>query len=119
MVRYIMKGLFRSSALRAMAGVAAAGALAASSGSASAASLGTAPSSGSTTLFATAQGTSLLGHEIPVLGTGGWYVTVPVASHVVPGETLVWAAIDFTVADEVTVGGVEIVNLYVDPKMIR
>ena len=108
------KYLFSSRAIRAIAVAAAAAALAAPASSASASTL-----LGSSTLFATAQGTSVLGNEVPVLGTQGWYVTLPVGSNVLPGETLVWAAIDFTVISEVRVGDVEIAYLYVDPKMAR
>lgn len=73
----------------------------------------------SSTVFATLQGTSVLGQEIPVLGTQGYYVTLPVGSAVLPGEGIVWEAIDFTVTSEVTVGDVEIAYLYVDPRMAR
>jgi hypothetical protein len=73
----------------------------------------------SSTIFATMQGTSVLGHEAPLLGTRGYYVTLPVGSNVVPGENVVWEAIDFTVTGDVTLGNLEIVNLYVDPKMAR
>jgi hypothetical protein len=73
----------------------------------------------SSTVFATLQGTSVLGQEVPVLGTQGYYVTLPVGSNVLPGEGLVWEAIDFTVTSEVTVGKLEIAYLYVDPKMAR
>ena len=73
----------------------------------------------SSTVFATLQGTSVLGQEVPVLGTRGWYVTLPIGSHVVPGEELVWEAIDFTVTSTVTVGNTQVAYLYVDPKMAR
>lgn len=73
----------------------------------------------SSTIFATLQGTSVLGQEVPLLGTQGWYVTLPVGSHVLPGENIVWDAIDVTVVSDVTVGNVQIVHLYVDPKMAR
>ena len=73
----------------------------------------------SSTIFTTLQGTSVLGQEIPVLGTQGYYVTLPIGSHVLPGESIVWKAIDFTVTSDVKLGGLEIVNLYVDPKMAR
>jgi hypothetical protein len=102
--------LFRHTALKALV---VAGALAAAPvTSASAAGL-----FGSTTLFATLQGTGLLGQEIPILGTQGYYITVPVGSQVAP--QLVWNAIDFTVASEVQIGNEEIVNLYVDPHMAK
>lgn len=73
----------------------------------------------STTLFTTLQGTSVLGQEVPVLGTQGYYLTLPVGSNVLPGETIVWDAIDFTVVSDVKIGGLEIVYLYVDPHMAR
>jgi len=106
--------LFRSKATaRAIAVAAAVAAVAVPTSAASANSLG------SSTLLVTAQGTSVLGHEIPLLGTHGWYVQLPIGSNVVPGETLVWSAIDFTVTSEAKVGGVEVVYLYLDPKMAR
>lgn len=73
----------------------------------------------STTIFATLQGTSVLGQEIPVLGTQGFYVTLPIGSNVLPGENIVWNAIDVTVKSDIKIGGLEIVNLYVDPHMAR
>lgn len=73
----------------------------------------------SSTIFATLQGTSVLGHEIPLLGTQGFYVTLPIGSNVLPGENIVWDAIDVTVASNVKIGGLEIVYLYVDPHMAR
>ena len=73
----------------------------------------------STTIFTTLQGTSVLGQVVPVLGTQGYYVTLPVGSNVLPGETLVWDAIDFTVTSEVRIGSLEIAYLYVDPHMAR
>ena len=106
--------LFSSRAIRAIAVVGAVAAIAVTATSSASAS-----PLGSSTLFATAQGTSILGKDIPVLGTQGYYVTLPVGSNVLPGETLVWQAIDFTVTSDVSVGGVEIVNLYLDPKMAR
>lgn len=105
------KYLFRSKKIRALvlAGVmAGAAALPVSSASAQ-----------TSTLFATLQGTSVLGTAVPVLGTQGWYVTLPVGSNVFPGETLVWGLLDFTVKSEVKVGNVEIVYLYLDPYMTR
>jgi hypothetical protein len=73
-------------------------------------------SADSTSIYATAQGTSVLGIPAPVLGTRGWTVTVPVGSHVVP--KFVWGLLDFTVTSRVTVGSVEVCNLYVDPRMV-
>ena len=107
------KYLFSSRAIRAIAVGAAAAAMAVPASSASASLLG------SSTLFATAQGTSILGQTVPVLGTQGWYVTLPVGSSVLPGESLVWGLLDFTVKSEVRVGNVEIVYLYLDPRMAR
>jgi len=72
---------------------------------------------GSTSLFATAQSTSVLGTEVPVLGTQGWTLTLPIGSNVVPGETIVWDALDFTVESKVSVLGLEVVNLYLDPHL--
>jgi uncharacterized oligopeptide transporter (OPT) family protein len=73
----------------------------------------------SSTIFATLQGTSVLGQELPLLGTQGYYVTLPVGSNVLPGESIVWKAIDFTVTCDVRLGNLEIAYLYVDPKMAR
>lgn len=73
----------------------------------------------SSTIFGTLQGTSVLGQEIPVLGTQGFYVTLPVGSNVLPGESIVWGAIDVTVVADVRVGNLEIANLYVDPYLAR
>jgi hypothetical protein len=73
----------------------------------------------STTLLVTAQGTSALGQELPVLGTQGWYVTLPVGSDALPGESIIWDASDFTITSELTVGDQEIVNLYLDPRMAK
>ena len=73
----------------------------------------------SSTIFATLQGTSVLGQELPVLGTQGYYITLPVGSNVVPGENLVWDAIDVTVVSDVTVGHTQVAYLYVDPHMAR
>ena len=105
------KYLFRSKTVLAMivAGVVVAAAPVASASAAT----------NSTTIFTTLQGTSLLGQEVPLLGTQGWYVTLPVGSNVLPGETIVWDAIDFTITSEVKIGNVEIASLYVDPHMAR
>lgn len=73
----------------------------------------------SSTIYTTLQGTSILGQVIPVLGTQGYYTTLPVGSDVFPGETLVWDSIDFTVVCDLKIGGLEIVYLYVDPHMAR
>jgi hypothetical protein len=106
MVRHMRKYLFSSKAVRAMILVGAVAALPVAAASAS---------TDSTTIFATAQGTSILGQEIPVLGTQGWSVTLPINSAIVP--QFVWDGIDFTVTSEVKVGDVEIANLYLDPRM--
>jgi hypothetical protein len=74
---------------------------------------------GSSTLLVTAQGTSLFGQEIPVLGTQDWYVAVPAGSDVLPGEAVVWDALDFTVTSSVTVGNQEILELDLDPRMAK
>ncbi len=73
----------------------------------------------STTIFATLQGTSVLGQELPVLGTQGYDITLPVGSNVLPGESVVWNAIDVTVSSDITLGNAQILNLYVDPHMAR
>ena len=52
-----------------------------------------------------------------MLGTQGWYITLPVNSAVVP--QFVWNLLDFTVSSSVKVGNKEIVYLYVDPHMSR
>jgi hypothetical protein len=77
----------------------------------------TAACADTTSIFATAQGTSLLGIPVPVLGTQGWTVTVPVSSKVLP--QFVWSGLDFTVESSVTVGNVEVLNLYLDPHMVK
>jgi hypothetical protein len=112
MVDTMKKDLFSSKKIRALAAVGAVAAVSALPVASASASL-----LGSSTLFATAQGTSILGQEIPVLGTQGWYITLPVNSEVVP--QFVWNALDFTVSSSVTIGNEKIVYLYVDPKMAR
>jgi len=54
---------------------------------------------------------------VPVLGTQGWTITLPVGSYIAP--QFVWDALDFTVESEVTVGNLEVYNLYVDPRMAK
>ncbi|MGH2836403.1 MAG: hypothetical protein ACRDLT_16355 [Solirubrobacteraceae bacterium] len=71
----------------------------------------------STTIFTTLQGTSILGHDLPILGTQGYNVTLPINSNLVPQP--VWNAIDITADINVSLGGLEILNLYVDPHMAR
>jgi hypothetical protein len=105
------KNLFSSKAIAALAVV---GALAAVPAAASAA---TNSNSNSTTIFATLQGTSLLGHELPILGTQGFNITLPVNSNILPQA--VWNALDVTVQDSVSLGNLQLLNLYVDPHMVR
>jgi hypothetical protein len=114
MVDTMKKDLFSSKKIRALAAIGAVAAVSALPVASASASTGLL---GSSTLFATLQGTSILGQEIPVLGTQGWYITLPVNSAVVP--QFVWNALDFTVSSTVKVGNTEIVNLYVDPHMSR
>ena len=71
----------------------------------------------STTIFTTLQGTSVLGHEVPIVGTQGYNVTVPVNSSVVPQA--VWSAIDITADVNVSLGSLQVANLYVDPHMAK
>ena len=106
------KDLFRSKAIRALVVLGVVLALPVSAASASSSG---AAGSDSTTIFATAQGTSLLGTEVPVLGTQGYTLTLPVNSSLVPQS--VENLLDFTVTSEVTVGNVEVLNLYLDPRM--
>ena len=54
---------------------------------------------------------------MPVLGTQGWYITVPVKSTVLP--QFVWDALDFTVISDVKVGNTEIAYLWLDPHLAR
>jgi hypothetical protein len=99
--------LFRSKLVRASI---VAGVLAFLPVSAAAASTNT----HSTSLFATLQGTSVLGTEVPVLGTQGYTLTIPVGTQV-PAALL--NLLDFTVVSEVKVGNEEVLYLYVDPHM--
>jgi hypothetical protein len=111
-VRHMKKDLFSLKAIRALVVLGAVLALPVSAASAkSSGVLG----QGSTSVFATAQGTSLLGTEVPVLGTQGSTLTVPVGTSIVPQS--VSNLLDFTVTSEVTVGNVQIYNLYIDPRM--
>jgi hypothetical protein len=110
MVRHMKKYLFSSNTVLALIVAGAFAAVPAASASAA---------TNSTTIFATLQGTSVLGQVVPVLGTQGYDITLPIGSNVLPGESIVWNAIDFTVAGEVTLGDLEIANLYIDPKMAR
>jgi hypothetical protein len=73
-----------------------------------------AASAATTSVFATAQGTSLLGTEVPVLGTQGYTLTLPVG---VPVPSVVSNALDFTVTSQLSVGGLQVYNLYLDPRM--
>jgi hypothetical protein len=104
-VSHIMRFLFRSRAIRVIAVLGALVALPVASASAD-----------TTSIYATAQGTSVLGTPVPVLGTRGWTVTVPVGSHVLP--QFVWGLLDFTVTSRVTVGSTEVCFLYIDPRMV-
>jgi hypothetical protein len=114
MVDTMKKDLFSSKKIRALAAV---GAVAAVSALPVASASASTPLLGSSSVFATLQGTSILGQEVPVLGTQGWYITLPVNSQVVP--QFVWNTIDFTVTSTVTVGNEKIAYLYVDPHMTR
>jgi len=104
MVRHMKRFLFSSKAVRVLAVVGAMAALPV-----------TAASADTTSIYATAQGTSVLGTPVPVLGTQGWTLTVPVGSNVLP--QFVWGALDFTVTSKLTVGDMEVYYLYVDPRM--
>jgi hypothetical protein len=101
----MMRFLFRSKVARVLVLVGAMAALPVSAASAS-----------TTSIFATAQGTSVLGTPVPVLGTQGWTITLPVRSNVLP--QFVWGLLDFTVTSKVTVGNTEVYYLYVDPRMV-
>jgi hypothetical protein len=105
MVRHMKRFLFSSKAVRVIAVVGAMAALPVASASAN-----------TTSIFATAQGTSLLGTPVPVLGTQGWTLTVPVSSKVLP--QFVWGLLDFTVTSKLTVGDMEVYYLYIDPRMV-
>jgi hypothetical protein len=74
-------------------------------------------SSNSTTIFVTAQGTSVLGHELPVIGTQGYDITLPINSQVLPQAA--WNALDFTITGQVNLGGLQLANVYIDPQMVR
>jgi hypothetical protein len=105
MVRHMKRFLFSSNAVRVLAVVGAMAALPVTAASAS-----------TTSIYATAQGTSVLGMPVPVLGTQGWTLTVPVGSEVLP--QFVWGLLDFTVTSKVTVGDMEVYYLYIDPRMV-
>jgi hypothetical protein len=105
MVRHMKRFLFSSKAVRALAVVGAIAVLPVTTASAN-----------TTSIFATAQGTSLLGTPVPVLGTQGWTITVPVGSKVLP--QFVWGLLDFTVTSKLTVGDMEVYYLYIDPRMV-
>jgi hypothetical protein len=105
MVRHMKRYLFSSKAVRLLAVVAAFAALPATTAQAS-----------TTSIYATAQGTSVLGIPVPVLGTQGWTLTVPVGSQVLP--QFAWGLLDFTVTGKLAVGDLEVYYLYVDPRMV-
>jgi hypothetical protein len=105
MVRHMKRFLFSSNAVRVLAVVGAMAALPV-----------TAASADTTSIFATAQGTSLLGTPVPILGTQGWTLTVPVDSNVLP--QFVWGVLDFTITSKLTVGDIEVYHLYLDPRMV-
>ena len=71
----------------------------------------------STTIFTTLQGTSVLGHEVPVVGTQGYNITLPVNSKVVPQA--VWNALDITADVNVSLGSLQVANVYVDPHLAK
>jgi hypothetical protein len=108
MVRHMRKYLFSSKTILALIVAGAMAAVPVASASAD---------PNSTTIFATAQGTGVLGQELPIVGTQGYYVTVPVSSNVVPQA--VWNAIDITVSADVTVGNLQVLDVYGDPHMAR
>ena len=102
------KCLFSSKTILALIVAGAVAAVPASSASAA---------TNSTTIFTTLQGTSVLGHDVPVVGTQGYNITLPVNSNVVPQA--VWSAIDITADVNVSLGSVQVANLYVDPHMAK
>jgi hypothetical protein len=106
------KGLFRSKIIRTVVVLGAVLALPVSAASANSSG---ALNLGSTSIFATAQGTSILGTEVPILGTQGYTLTLPVGTSIVPKS--VSNLLDFTITSEVTVGKVQVLNLYLDPRM--
>ena len=106
----VKKGLFRTKAIGLMIALGAIAALPVSAAWAS-----TTRADDSTSLYASLAGTSVLGVPVPVLGTQGYTLTLPVNEAVVP--QFVWNAIDFTVVSSARVGNLEIYNLDVDPHM--
>ena len=102
------KCLFSSKTILALIVAGAVAAVPASSASAA---------TNSTTIFTTLQGTSVLGQEVPIVGTQGYNVTVPIQSSVVPQA--VWSAIDITADANVSLGSLQVANLYVDPHMAK
>lgn len=106
------KDLFSSKKIiRTLAVLGAICALPVSAASASTGSTG----SSSCTIFTTVQGTSVLGIELPVVGTQGETVTLPVSCSVVPQE--VQQLLDFTATADVTLVGQNVAYVYVDPRM--
>jgi hypothetical protein len=108
MVRHMTKCLFSSKTILALIVAGAVAAVPASSAAAA---------TNSTTIFTTLQGTSVLGHEVPIVGTQGYNVTVPVSSSLVP--QVVWNAIDVTADVNVSLGSLQIANVYLDPHMSK
>lgn len=108
------KCLFRSKTVRTLAVLGAVLALPVSAASADTSGL---LGQGSTSVYATAQGTSLLGYELPVIGTQGLTVTLPVNTSFVPSSLT--NALDFTVDAPLTLGSLSLANLDVDPRMVR
>jgi hypothetical protein len=103
-VRHMKKFLFSSKTIRTLV---IAGAMVMVPASAA--------SAATTSIFATAQGTSLLGTEVPVLGTQGYTLTLPVSDALVP--QVVSNALDFTVTSQLSVGGLQVYKVYLDPRM--
>jgi hypothetical protein len=108
MVRHMTKCLFSSKTVLALIVAGAVAAVPASSAAAA---------TNSTTIFTTLQGTSVLGQDVPIVGTQGYNITVPIKSSTVP--QVVWNAIDITADVNVSLGSLQVANVYVDPHMAR
>lgn len=77
--------------------------------------VGGAPS-GSTSMYFSLAGTSLLGIPLPLLGSQGWTLTVPL--NLMPVLSLLGLDdFDFTFVSSAKVGDFQIYNLYLDPRM--